>query len=102
MTLASSNTETLQLTNFQRTVELSRPWVLFLLYVATAAAGWWIVAIPLAFASGLAGFIQLHDAIHRSLGLSKRGHDVVLMLSGLLILKSGHALQVTHLRHHGR
>lgn len=96
------NEEPLQLTPFQRAVELSRPWVLFGAYIATASVGWWVVAVPLAFAAGVAGFVQLHDAIHRSLGLSKRGHDVVLLLSGLLILKSGHALQVTHLRHHGR
>lgn len=86
----------------QQAVELARPWVLFLLYVLAAAAGWWIVAVPLAIGAALAGFVQMHDAIHRSLGLSKSGHDLVLSLSGLLLLKSGHALQVTHLRHHGR
>lgn len=102
MTHYASDSDGLRLTSVQRLVELSRPWVLFFLYLVTAAAGWWAVAVPLAFAAGLAGFIQLHDAIHRSLGLSKRGHDIVLFLSGLLIMKSGHALQVTHLRHHGR
>lgn len=73
-----------------------------MLYLAAAAAGWWIIAVPLAFGAALAGFVQMHDAIHRSLGLSKSGDDLVLSLSGLLLLKSGHALQVTHLRHHGR
>jgi beta-carotene hydroxylase len=99
---APANADVLHLTAFQRAVELSRPWILFLLYIGAATLGWWVIAVPLAFAAALSGFIQMHDAIHRSLGLSKSGNDLVLSLSGLLILKSGHGLQVTHLRHHGR
>ena len=95
-------TDPLQLKPVQMAIELARPWVLFCLYLVTWAAGWWFIAVPLAFAAALAGFVQMHDAIHRSLGLSKREHDLVLLLSGLLLLKSGHGLQVTHLRHHGR
>jgi len=86
----------------QRTVELLRPWLLFTLYLITAAEGWWLLAVPLAVVTGLAGFIQMHDSIHRSLGVSQKAHDLVLSASGLLLLKSGHGLQVTHLRHHGR
>lgn len=92
----------LQLTPTQQVVELLRPWLLFTLYVLTAAAGWWWLALPLAVATCLAGFIQMHDAIHLSLGLSKSAHDFVISASGLLLLKSGHGLQITHLRHHGR
>jgi beta-carotene hydroxylase len=72
MNEAVGKTEILQLTPFQQAVELARPSVLFLLYVA-AAAGWWFVAVPLAVAAALAGFVQMHDAIHRSPGLSKGG-----------------------------
>jgi fatty acid desaturase len=92
----------LQLTTGQRTTELLRPWLLFTLYLLTAAKDWWFLAIPLAVASCLAAFVQMHDAIHRSLGISKSAHDFVLLTSGLLLLKNGHGLQVTHLRHHGR
>jgi fatty acid desaturase len=86
----------------QRRVELARPWVLLLGYVATALAGWWWIALPLAAVVCLAAFVQMHDAMHNSLGLSKKATKRVLTLSGLLILKSGHGMQVTHLRHHGR
>ena len=86
----------------QQTVELLRPWLLFTLYLFTAAEGWWLLAVPLAVVTCLAGFIQMHDSIHRSLGVSQKAHDFVLSASGLLLLKSGHGLQVTHLRHHGR
>jgi beta-carotene hydroxylase len=92
----------LQLTPLQRAVELLRPWVLLGLYLLTAAKGWWLLAVPLAVASCLAAFVQMHDAIHRSLNISKRAHDLVLLTSGLMLLKNGHGLQVTHLRHHGR
>jgi fatty acid desaturase len=61
-----------------------------------------IIAVVVAFATCFAAFVQMHDALHDSLGLGKRGHAVVLSLSALLILKSGHALKATHLRHHGR
>jgi fatty acid desaturase len=92
----------LQLTPLQRAVELLRPWVLLVFYLFTAAKGWWFLAVPIAIAMCLAAFVQMHDAIHRSLGISKRAHDLVLLASGLLLLKSGHGLQITHLRHHGR
>lgn len=91
-----------QLTLAQRRIELARPWALLLGYVAAALAGWWWLAVPLAVVVCLAAFVQMHDAMHNSLGLAKLTNKRVLTLSGLLILKSGHGLQVTHLRHHGR
>lgn len=92
----------LQLEATQQAIELLRPWLLFALYAITAAKGWWLMAIPLAAATCLAAFIQMHDAIHRSLGLSRKSHDLLILASGLLLLKNGHGLQITHLRHHGR
>ncbi len=92
----------LQLRPIQIIIELVRPWLFFALYLLTATQGWWWLAVPLAVATCLSGFIQMHDAIHRSLGVSKSAHEFILSASGLLLLKSGHGLQVTHLRHHGR
>src|SRR5258707_11813992 len=92
----------LQCALVERTIELLRPWILLGLYLLAAAKGWWWLAVPLAVAMCLAAFVQMHDAIHRSLGISKAAHDFVLLTSGLLLLKNGHGLQVTHLRHHGR
>lgn len=92
----------LRLAPAQQAVELLRPYLLLALYLVTAAAGWWLLAVPLAAAACLAAFVQMHDAIHHSLGLTRRLHDLTMSVSGLLLLKSGHGLQVTHLRHHGR
>jgi fatty acid desaturase len=97
-----TNSAHLQLTAGQRQLELARPWALVALYTALALVGWWWLAVPVAVAVCLAAFVQLHDAMHNALGLPKPSNERVLSLSGLLILKSGHALQVTHLRHHGR
>lgn len=47
-------------------------------------------------------FVQMHDALHESLGLSRRAHGILLALSAQILLKSGHALKATHLRHHGK
>ncbi len=91
----------LRLTPAQRALELVRPWVLLGAYVALGACRQWWLAVPLAAVTCLAAFVQMHDAIHASLGLPRRANDVVLFLGGLLLLKSGHALRVTHLRHHG-
>src|SRR5262249_8804617 len=92
----------LQLNKYQKAIEIIRPWILFLLYIITAKLCWWIIAIPLALITCLAAFVQMHDSIHRSLGLSKLSNEIILSLSALLLLKSGHCLQLTHLRHHGR
>jgi beta-carotene hydroxylase len=92
----------LQLNSFQQAIEVVRPWLLFIMFLITAKIGWWIIAVPLSIITCLAAFVQMHDAIHRSLGLSQRSNEILLVLSGLLLLKSGHCLQITHLRHHGR
>jgi fatty acid desaturase len=83
-------------------MELARPWALFAAYLGLAGQGRWWLAVPVAAVTCLAAFVQMHDAIHASLGLSRRANGVVLFLSGLLLLKSGHALRATHLRHHGK
>lgn len=98
----SETDDALALTNGQRALELARPWVLLAIFAALAWVRWWLVALPVAGATCFAAFVQMHDAIHSSLGLSKRANDIVLSLSGLLLLKSGHALRATHLRHHGK
>lgn len=91
-----------KLSRFQLVIELSRPWLLLLAYIFFAANGIWWLAVPVAFATGFSGFVQMHDSIHNAFGLSKKWTSFFLSASGLLILKSGHGLKVTHLRHHGQ
>ena len=91
-----------KLSRFQLVVELSRPWLLLLVYIFLSIKGLWWLAIPMAVATGFSGFVQMHDSIHNALGLSKKWNSFFLSISALLILKSGHGLKVTHLRHHGQ
>lgn len=90
MTSPAKKSNEYRLSRFQQLIELSRPWILLGMYVAFAYLEWWWLAIPAAVFTVLAGFVQMHDAIHSSLGLSKKNNDLVLTLSALLLLKSGH------------
>lgn len=92
----------LRLGRGQLVFELIRPWALFAAFLGASAAGAWWIATPLAFATFLAGFVQLHDAMHAAFGLPKWANELVVTFAGLLLLKSGHGLRVCHLRHHGR
>ena len=60
----------LQLSPAQQRLELLRPWLLLGAYLLTASLGWWWLAVPLAVAVCLAGFVQTHDAMHQALGES--------------------------------
>ena len=91
-----------ELTSLQRAIEITRPWLLLAIYMVCAAFHLWWLAVPIAGITCLASFVQMHDTIHNALGLSKKNNELLLTLSGLLLLKSGHALRVTHLRHHGQ
>lgn len=102
MTLTTKKSSDYKLSTFQRVIELCRPWVILSIYIILAYMEIWWLAIPAALFTCLAGFVQMHDAIHNSLGLSKKTNDVVLTLSAQLLLKTGHGLKVTHLRHHGQ
>lgn len=86
----------------QLILELIRPWGLFLAYWILARGGHFWLAVPFAVATCLAAFVQAHDTIHASLGLPRAYNELMLSASSLLLLKSGHALRATHLRHHGQ
>lgn len=90
-----------KLSKWQTAVEVLRPWILLSAYILLSLNGHWVWAGLFALFTVLGGFVQMHDTMHSSLGLSKKFNSVLLTLSGLLLLKSGHGMQVTHLRHHG-
>lgn len=95
-------THSFELKPRQKVVEITRPWLLLGIYILCATNHIWWLAIPVAGITCLAGFVQMHDTIHNSLGISQKANNMLLTLSGLLLLKSGHALKITHLRHHGQ
>jgi fatty acid desaturase len=49
-----------------------------------------------------AAFAWMHDLAHGALRLPRWVNEVALSLAGALMLMSGHALRLMHLRHHAR
>ncbi|HEY9840763.1 MAG TPA: fatty acid desaturase [Candidatus Obscuribacterales bacterium] len=91
-----------RLSTRQLLLEVLRPWLLFGIYLGLALNGLWFLAVPVALVTCFSAFIQMHDCVHSALGLSKAAHNLLLTLSAALILKCGHALKATHLKHHGK
>ncbi|WP_394841353.1 fatty acid desaturase [Pendulispora brunnea] len=58
------------------------------------------VAFLASLALFFAAFSLTHDLAHGALGLPRRVNEVALCLAGLLMLISGHAMRIMHLRHH--
>jgi phytoene dehydrogenase-like protein len=84
----------------QRRIALTRPFAGLALFAATVHMGWWWLTPLLVFAVFVAVVTVTHDVVHRTLGLGPRGTDWALFFMGLVLLESGHAYRLTHLRHH--
>jgi len=83
----------------QRAIELGRPVVLLAAFFAAAHFfGPW--AAPLALVSVFAVALLVHDLIHNALHLPKPWSELALAFFALFLLKSGHALRESHVRHH--
>jgi len=84
----------------QRRLALVRPFAGVLLFVLAWYAGfWWLtpIAVFLVFVAVVA---VTHDVVHNNLGLSRRQTEWALFATGALLLESGHAYRITHMRHH--
>ena len=69
-------------------------------FFVAASHGWWLLALPLGALAYGGTLTAVHHLIHGSLGLSPRVRRFWLSVLGMLVVESGHALQVTHLAHH--
>ncbi|MCB9742612.1 MAG: fatty acid desaturase [Alphaproteobacteria bacterium] len=67
-----------------------------------ASSGHAWLALPSAAALFLAAFAFNHDALHGALGLRPRLRDASMLVAGVLMGLSGHAIRVMHLLHHAR
>lgn len=88
---------------WQVILSLLVPWICFAIYLLAAMLNWWPIAV---LAVVLLSFFTYgsisHDLVHRNLGLSRRANDVLLCVTELLALRSGHAYQAAHWHHHAR
>ena len=83
------------------TVHLVRTALTVAAFVAATACAPTLAPVA-AGATWLAAFLWAHDLYHGRLGLSRRGRDLALAIAGQIMLQSGHAVRVLHLRHHAR
>ncbi len=81
-------------------VLIVRPILAAILFFFSAAQGWWPVAIVSTWVVYGGGLTAIHHLIHSGMGLSPRWRRFWLSALGMLVVESGHALQVTHLAHH--
>ena len=95
--------ELAKLPRWEASLSLVVPWACLSIYILAAWLGWWPLAV---LAVVLLSFFTYgsisHDLVHGNLGLPRRLNDLLLCLTELLAVRSGHAYQAAHLHHHAR
>lgn len=100
-TLEVLGKDLLQVTSFQRVWSILRPVFCVVAYFVCALHGWWIPAVLAVAGLMFITYVSTsHDLLHRTLGFSRRSNDLLLALTEMLVLRSGHAFRLTHLQHH--
>ncbi|MBX7105288.1 MAG: fatty acid desaturase [Gemmataceae bacterium] len=93
----------LNISRWQRATALALPFLFFVTYFAFAAVSWWVPAVLATMALSFVTYGSTsHDLVHRNLGLSRWFNELLLCLTELLALRSGHAYRLAHLHHHAR
>lgn len=95
--------ELVRVPRWEAILSLAIPWICLVIYLLSAQRGWWLLAslgvVLLSFFTY--GSIS-HDLVHGNLGLRRPFNDLLLCLTELLAVRSGHAYQTAHLHHHAR
>jgi beta-carotene hydroxylase len=99
-TLETLGGDLLATTHCQRRLALARPFLGVAAYALAAWAGLWWLTPFVVFLVFVAVVTVTHDVVHGSLGLSRRQTEWALFAMGAVLLESGHAYRLTHLRHH--
>jgi fatty acid desaturase len=86
----------------------SRDLALHVVHISSCAAALVVIAprtalggIAASVCLFLAAFSLAHDVSHSALRLPRRANEAALAASALVMLVSGHAMRLMHLRHHG-
>ena len=78
---------------------LPLPWLLAAIIAGQAGRpGWAVLTTLVMFMMGLR---VTHNAFHRNLGISRSAGDLVMFSLSVLLGGAMHAIEYTHLRHHG-
>jgi fatty acid desaturase len=98
--LGSLGADLLVTTPCQLWLACARPCLGLAAYVVAVWFGWWWLAPPIVFLIFVAVVTVTHDVVHGSLGLGRRQTEWALFVFGAILLESGHAYRLGHLRHH--
>jgi len=79
---------------------LVRPLILIILFFLVYETEFYWLLPMVVFALFVTVINFTHDLVHNSLGLPPRLNELLISLSGMLILESGHSYKVTHHLHH--
>ena len=86
---------------WRRLFSLSLPFFYCTAYFVLASLDCWPLAVLALIALSFVTYGSTsHDLVHRNLGLPRTLNDILLCVIELLGLRSGHAYQAVHLRHH--
>lgn len=77
---------------------LPLPWLAAALFAG--AMGQYMLVVAATFVMFMTGLRVTHNAFHRTLGLSARAGDIVMLVLSVLLGGAMHAIECTHLRHH--
>lgn len=98
--LSNLGADLLVTTRWQRWCACARPFVGLTAYALVTWLGWWWLTPLIVFLIFIAIVTVTHDVVHCSLGLGPRQTDWALFVFGAVLLESGHAYRLSHLRHH--
>lgn len=98
--LAELGADLVGISRGRRALALARPLLYVCAYAAAVATGHRLLALLAILLVFVAVISAMHDAVHGTIGLGRRGTDLVLFGFGALLMVSGHAYRETHQQHH--
>ncbi len=90
------------LSRLEVVTELALPLPWLALALIAGQAGLHAITVLASFVMFMTGLRVTHNAFHRTLGLPRRGGDIVMFTLSALLGGAMHAIEHTHLRHHAR
>lgn len=102
-TLRELGDDLLKVSPTRRILTLTLPFFWCAAYMLAASLGLWPVAIGCLVSLSFTTYGSTsHDLVHNALGLPRWLNDVLMSVTELLAIRSGHAYQAAHLHHHAR
>ena len=100
-TIKELGMDLLRLSPLQKIWTLAKPFLFCTAYFFFAWKVLWIPALLCVVVLLFVTYVSTsHDLVHKNLGLSKTTNTFLLVVTELLVLRSGHSFKACHLNHH--